>query len=548
MAKVNGTLFAIYHDSDRILYATGATLTTDQNLADVTTKESGGNAGHIRGIRKWSIDFAGRYDEDDTPVGITADDVMALIIAGGTAADIRFEASDGSIDKMWMGSGTIQNMKILKNTSQPMDYSGSIQGTGELMNWSFYWATQFDTWQNAGSDVYVFGQPVSKWVRQGYSPAGVDVPMGGGGLVNGCVVLNKGQAVRQKGYINSFTLHVMWNYPVGTNWQFELYYWNGTAYQCKAKQPFMPVPDNASPDDNQTFVLASPILAEEGDIPAIYMPVNCGGSSSADIPLTGAGREFPFQRRNDGGDIAVGGSHAFTHDANSLDPTFKFLCLTGFGNRPYAVFLGDSIIGGGNNYVVGGDERNWRTDQEAYDGYHMPGGSPGDQNLSIPHRLSTRMPSNFRYQNFGASGFHFYDIIASPGTLERALLADPKAVFIHCGINDVFAGQSWVQVEANLDTLRIALPTGTVVYLDEILPWSGTDAQALTTRTFNTNYAAYCITHGWTLIECHDLMGVVRPSTGELDDLNPLYTVDGVHTNDVGADAMADIIATYFNL
>jgi peptidoglycan/xylan/chitin deacetylase (PgdA/CDA1 family) len=40
-----------------------------------------------------------------------------------------------------MGSGTIQNMKILKNTSQPMDYSGSIQGTGELMNWSSYWST-----------------------------------------------------------------------------------------------------------------------------------------------------------------------------------------------------------------------------------------------------------------------------------------------------------------------------------------------------------------------------------------------------------------------
>ncbi len=145
MSKVNGTLFAVYHDSDKILYATAATLTTDQDLPSVTTKESGGNAGHIRGLRKWSIDFAGRYDEDDTPVGITADDVMALIIAGAVAADIKFEATDGSIDKSWTGSGTIQNMKILKNTSQPMDYSGSIQGTGELIqNWSSYWTTQVE--------------------------------------------------------------------------------------------------------------------------------------------------------------------------------------------------------------------------------------------------------------------------------------------------------------------------------------------------------------------------------------------------------------------
>ncbi len=142
MSKVNGTLFAVYHDSDKILYATAATLTTEQDLASVTTKESGGNSGHIRGLRKWSIDFAGRYDEDDTPVGITADDVMALIIAGAVAADIKFEATDGSVDKLWTGSGTIQNMKILKNTSQPMDYSGSIQGTGELMkDWSAYWTT-----------------------------------------------------------------------------------------------------------------------------------------------------------------------------------------------------------------------------------------------------------------------------------------------------------------------------------------------------------------------------------------------------------------------
>jgi len=115
MSKVNGTLFAVYHDSNRILYATGATLTTEQDLADVTTKESGGNAGHIRGIRKWSIEFTGRYDEDDTPVGITADDVHALIVSGAVAAEIMFKASDGTLtDLSWMGNGTIKDLKILK--------------------------------------------------------------------------------------------------------------------------------------------------------------------------------------------------------------------------------------------------------------------------------------------------------------------------------------------------------------------------------------------------------------------------------------------------
>ena len=67
MAKINGTLFAVYHDSNKILYAVSATLNTEQDLSGVTTKESGGYANHLRGLRRWSIDFAGRYDEDDSP-------------------------------------------------------------------------------------------------------------------------------------------------------------------------------------------------------------------------------------------------------------------------------------------------------------------------------------------------------------------------------------------------------------------------------------------------------------------------------------------------
>jgi len=129
MSTINGTLFAVYHDSNKILYATGAVLTTEQDLADLTTKDSGGNADHLKGLRKWEISFEGRYDESG--VGLGAEEIMALAIAGATPATIKFKPTDDSADG-WTGSGTINNIKIVRDTEQAMNYSGSIQGSGLL--------------------------------------------------------------------------------------------------------------------------------------------------------------------------------------------------------------------------------------------------------------------------------------------------------------------------------------------------------------------------------------------------------------------------------
>ena len=416
-----------------------------------------------------------------------------------------------------------------------------FRGAGGI-NWSSYWTTQFDAWQNEGDDVYIAGQPVSTYNRQHMIPDLVSPPAGG------CVVIERGHAIRQNGYINSFSVDIFYRNGA-VDWQFKLFRWNGEAYECVASQS-VPVPFTGNVSAVKTFTLATPILAQEGDIPGLFLPFYNALFCTGDTPLNGAAKALPVPKRNSAGNIALGGTDAFETNASSKagDVSYYFSPLTLFGGRPFAVFIGDSIIGGGNNYVNGGDGRNWRTDQESSDQYHTPGGSPGDQNLSIPYRLSTRMPSNFKYQNFGLSGSHYYDLVATPGPFARAMLANPKALFIHCGINDIFAGQTWEQIEGHLDTIRTALPEGTAVYLNEILPWSGVDAKAIITRTFNANYATYCATYGWTLIKCHDQMGVIRESTGELDTLNPAYTVDGVHVNDVGADVVADIMASYFHL
>jgi hypothetical protein len=129
MAKINGTLYAVYNDSDRLLYATGAILTIEQDLADITTKESGGNANHLQGLRKWDISFEGLYDEDDTPIGITANDIQDLIITGATEAIIEFKPTDPTLPT-WTGIGTIKGMKILQDNEKTLGYSGSIRGSG----------------------------------------------------------------------------------------------------------------------------------------------------------------------------------------------------------------------------------------------------------------------------------------------------------------------------------------------------------------------------------------------------------------------------------
>jgi hypothetical protein len=80
-----------------------------------------------------------------------------------------------------------------------------------------------------------------------------------------------------------------------------------------------------------------------------------------------------------------------------------------------------------------------------------------------------------------------------------------------------------------------------------LLPWTnGSDGQAGTVRTWNANLAVWCAANGAHLIECHDPMGQVRISTGELDDMKTAYNQDGVHLSTVGVDALAQIIKTAF--
>ena len=150
--------------------------------------------------------------------------------------------------------------------------------------------------------------------------------------------------------------------------------------------------------------------------------------------------------------------------------------------------------------------------------------------------------NSFEYQNMSLGSQTFAWVLSTGAP--AAIAVQPRAILIHCGVNDIATARSWANVEADLDGIA-ALITTEDLWIDEILPWTnGSDGQAATVRTWNDNLATWCAANGAHLIACHDAMGQVRSGTGELDDLKTAYDQDGVHLSTAGVDALAQIIKT----
>jgi hypothetical protein len=405
--------------------------------------------------------------------------------------------------------------------------------------------SKISAWQNGGSPVFVSGVQPSEWIS-GFGC----IPDWTLCQSSDYTMMYRAGSVRENCSITGITVNV---YGTTTNahWDFKLFRWSvvDSAYKCIASIPFTPA-GNGTVNNVQTFTFATPVSAMEGDIPGIRTPILCrlvNGTNLTHPPSTG--RDNP-KTGAVAGDVPLNATALFTDTITTLFPGGgrsdysypNMLCLS---HRPYAVFLGDSIVSSGNHSyptLVAGEK--WTTDQENQAEYHTPGGSPGNINFSVPYRLSTRMPANFTYQMFSQSGSQFSDMVGLQSI--RAVATNPKIAIIHGGINDIIVGaKNWAQISGNLDTLRGQL-AGITVYLTEVLPYTnGSDAVAASIRSLNTNYAAYCTTYGWKFVPCHDEMGVIRVSTGLLDDLNPAYTCEGLHLQLVGVDKFAEIISRY---
>jgi hypothetical protein len=143
MAAVNGTLYGIFStvgtvatataSTDRIYSCKSASLKVNIDIPDATTKESGGWWEGITGLRDWSIDFGGVWNEAGSATTLTATEIMAIIIAGNAAMKFAFvPAALGTTIPGWMGMGFFTNESITADVEKPCEFSGSVKGTGAL--------------------------------------------------------------------------------------------------------------------------------------------------------------------------------------------------------------------------------------------------------------------------------------------------------------------------------------------------------------------------------------------------------------------------------
>ncbi len=136
MAALNGTVFAVFYGStNRLWSCKNSSLKVDVDLPDVTSKESGGWAAHIDGLRNWSIDFDGVFEETDAGAAtMTPTEILAAIIARTADAEVAFKLASGATTSTgWKGNGTFKSISIVGDMETGMTFSGSIVGNAPLV-------------------------------------------------------------------------------------------------------------------------------------------------------------------------------------------------------------------------------------------------------------------------------------------------------------------------------------------------------------------------------------------------------------------------------
>lgn len=125
----------------------------------------------------------------------------------------------------------------------------------------------------------------------------------------------------------------------------------------------------------------------------------------------------------------------------------------------------------------------------------------------------------------------------------------PRVLVMSVGINDILTEvTAWEDALTAMNAVKTKVDAASLpvhLAVAEVLPCTiADDTEAGTIRTWNANYAAWCATNGATLLRCHDALGKVRATTGELDDIADAYDHgDGIHLSAAGLAAHAAAMA-----
>lgn len=370
-------------------------------------------------------------------------------------------------------------------------------------------ASRINAWQNGGSNVHVGGLPAASF----------ELAIGFG---NGTII-NRFSAFQQDCTVKQVVISV--NARAGGTWKFKVFRWNsGTSkFDMVAEQAFIPAATGS-----QTIVLNPPISVQIGDCPGVYMP-NANEKVALTTTVVGG---YIGVRYVSGSDITAPDAFAST--------SVREINMDCLGNRPYLAVTGDSITAGVSNGTT-----NWWNIWTTANG-NTPATHPGGEPTSeVANQIRARLP-NLQYQN-QALGGQSWAWGVSAG-IPACVALDPKVITVAFGLVDLMTGRTWDQVVADMDSVRVLVPTTIRLIVQQILPASASyasDAQAALIRTWNANYATWCAANNATLALCHDAMGQIRVSTGQLDDLKTAYDIDGRHLTTAGVDALAALYQTY---
>jgi predicted secreted protein len=131
----NGTQLVVLVGTEVIAHATSCSLTVSADLPDATTKQSGGWAEEIGGLRSWSITTDGLATVEPTGTSYVVGDIFSAL-NGRTAVTVKFTTANGNTvvtgDLVWSGSAFVESLDITADMESPVTYSASFTGTGQL--------------------------------------------------------------------------------------------------------------------------------------------------------------------------------------------------------------------------------------------------------------------------------------------------------------------------------------------------------------------------------------------------------------------------------
>ena len=125
MAKINGTDILVSTDTGAIGGATSHTLNVNIDLPEATTKDSGGWAENIHGLRDWSVDIDALVDPDNP---VDGPDLVQLAL-DRTEVTLTMALTGGHT---YTGTAKLANYSETPDMEQPVAFSASFTGNGPL--------------------------------------------------------------------------------------------------------------------------------------------------------------------------------------------------------------------------------------------------------------------------------------------------------------------------------------------------------------------------------------------------------------------------------